>query len=419
MAVQGNQDDAELQRQLPIERVVEAENARIGMVHDGGPKDGRLRRMRRRFPDADAVVFGHSHIPLHEQDDGFQIFNPGSPTDRRRAPTHTMGLAHVSGDQRPVRARRGRLTMDLDVLFLGTAASAPTARRGLPATLIRRGGEKLLVDCGEGTQRQLVRSVGLVDIDDLFITHFHADHVLGIPGLLKTYGLQARERRLRVYGPAGLERLFKSLAPLIGRLPFEIQLTELDAGEELPGEGYRLTCFNVDHGVSALGYALVEDERPGRFDQARAQELGVAPGPDYGRLQAGETVNGVTPDQVLGPARPGRRVVLAGDGAPCEMTAAEAQGADLLVHEATFMTADAPRARETRHSTAEGAARLAAEAGVKLLALTHISSRYYVRDLVAEAKAEFDSVIVPRDFDRVELPFPESGSPSHIRGDTD
>ena len=307
--------------------------------------------------------------------------------------------------------------MDLDVLFLGTAASAPTARRGLPATLIRRGGEKLLVDCGEGTQRQLVRSVGLVDIDDLFITHFHADHVLGIPGLLKTYGLQARERRLRIYGPTGLERLFKSLAPLIGRLPFDIQLTELDAGDELPGEGYRLTCFNVDHGVPALGYALVEDERPGRFDQARARELGVEPGPDFGRLQSGETVNGVTPDQVLGPARAGRTVVLAGDSAPCDMTAAEAQGADLLVHEATFMADDAARARETRHSTAGGAARLAAEAGVKLLALTHISSRYYVRDLVAEAKAEFDPVIVPRDFDRVELPFTESGEPAHVRAE--
>ncbi|HYI38637.1 MAG TPA: ribonuclease Z [Thermoleophilaceae bacterium] len=307
--------------------------------------------------------------------------------------------------------------MDLDVLFLGTAASAPTARRGLPATLIRRGGEKLLFDCGEGTQRQLVRSVGLVDIDDLFITHFHADHVLGIPGLLKTYGLQARERRLRVYGPTGLERLFRTLGPLIGRLPFELQLTELDAGEDLPGDGYRLTCFNVDHGVPALGYALAEDERPGRFDQARARELGIAPGPDFGRLQAGETVGGVTPDQVLGEARSGRTVVLAGDSAPCDVTAAEAEGADLLVHEATFMVPDAPRARETRHSTAQGAARLAAEAKVKLLALNHISSRYYVRDLVAEAKAEFQPVIVPRDFDRVELPFPESGEPAHVRAE--
>lgn len=307
--------------------------------------------------------------------------------------------------------------MDLDVLFLGTAASAPTARRGLPATLLRRGGEKLLFDCGEGTQRQLVRSGGLVDIDDLFITHFHADHVLGIPGLMKTYGLQARERRLRIYGPAGLERLFGTLAPLIGKLPFELQLTELDAGEELPGEGYRLTCFNVDHGVSALGYALVEDERPGRFDEARARELGVPPGPDFGRLQAGETVGGVAPSQVLGAARPGRTVVLSGDSAPSDLTAAEAQGADLLIHEATFMAEDSARARETRHSTAAGAAALAAEAGVKLLALTHISSRYYVRDIVAEAKAEFEQVIVPRDFDRVELPFPEAGEPRHVRAD--
>ena len=307
--------------------------------------------------------------------------------------------------------------MDLDVLFLGTAASAPTARRGLPATLIRRGGEKLLFDCGEGTQRQLVRSVGLVDIDDLFVTHFHADHVLGIPGLLKTYGLQARERRLRIYGPAGLERLFRTMAPLIGRLPFELQLTELDAGEELPGDGYRLRSFNVDHGVPALGYALVEDERPGRFDEARARELGVKPGPDFGRLQAGETVGEVTPAQVLGAPRAGRSVVLSGDSTPCDMTVAEAQGADLLIHEATFMNGDAARASDTRHSTAAGASRLAAEAGVKLLALTHISSRYHVRDLLKEAAAEFEPVIIPRDFDRVELPFPESGEPTHVRAD--
>ena len=159
--------------------------------------------------------------------------------------------------------------MDLDVLFLGTAASAPTARRGLPATLLRRGGEKLLFDCGEGTQRQLVRSVGLVDIDDLFITHFHADHVLGIPGLLKTYGLQARERRLRVYGPAGLERLFRSLAPLIGKLPFELQLTELDAGEELPGEGYSADL--LQRGPRRAGPGL----RAGRGRAPRALRRGA------------------------------------------------------------------------------------------------------------------------------------------------
>ncbi len=309
--------------------------------------------------------------------------------------------------------------MDLDVVFLGTAASAPTAHRGLPALLVRRGGEKLLFDCGEGTQRQLVKSVGLVEIDDIFITHFHADHVLGLPGLLKTYGLQGRERRLRVWGPPGLERLFKTLAPVIGKLPYELQVAELEAGEELPGEGYTLTAFNVDHGVPAFGYALAEAERPGRFDAARARELGVAEGPDFGRLQRGEGVGDVTPEQVLGDPRPGRTVVTGGDSAPCAWTATEAAGADLLVHEATFMSEDADRAKETRHSTAAGAARLAAEAGVKLLALTHVSSRYPVRDLCKEAEAEFANTIVPRDFDSVQIPLPERGEPMHLRGDAD
>ena len=307
--------------------------------------------------------------------------------------------------------------MDLDVLFAGTAASAPTARRGLPATLVRRGGDKLLIDCGEGTQRQLVRSAGLVQIDEVFITHFHADHVLGLPGILKTYGLQAREVPLRVYGPAGLRRLFEVFAPLIGRLPFAVELEELDAGDELRRDGYAVAAFAVEHGVRALGYALVEDERPGRFDEERALELGVKPGPDFGRLQRGEAVGDVTPEQVLGEARRGRRVVIAGDSAPCEMTRAVAWGADLLVHEATFVEEDAERAKETRHATARGAAELAVAAEVKLLALTHISSRYPVSALQDEARAAFENTIIPRDFDRVEIPFPERGPPTHVRGD--
>lgn len=307
--------------------------------------------------------------------------------------------------------------MDLDVLFLGTAASVPTARRGLPATLIRRGGERLLVDCGEGTQRQLVRSAGLVELDDVFITHFHADHVLGLPGLLKTYGLQARERTLRVHGPPGLKRLFGVLAPVIGRLPFELELAELDAGAELERDGYKIAAFAVEHGVPALGYALLEDQRPGRFDEARARELGVEPGPDFGRLQRGETVGEVTPDQVLGEVRRGRSVVIPGDTAPCEMTGAVAHGADLLVHEATFMAENADRASATGHSTAAGAAELAAAAGVELLALTHVSARYPASALRDEARSAFEKTIVPRDFDRVEIPLPERGGPEHIRGE--
>src|SRR4051794_29868116 len=305
--------------------------------------------------------------------------------------------------------------MNLDVLFVGTAGSAPTARRGLPATLIRRGGDRLLVDCGEGTQRQLVRSVGLIELEDILITHFHADHVLGLPGLLKTFSLRGRERPLRVYGPSGLRRLFRGLAPIIGKTTFEVALEELEPNAELERDGYRIAAFEVDHSVRAHGYVLIEEGRPGHFDPDRARGLGVAPGPDYGRLQRGETVDGVRPEQVMGPSRRGRKLVLAGDSAPTEMTEAVAHEADLLVHEATFAHEDARRAAETRHSTARQAAEVATAAGVELLALTHVSPRYAGGELRDEARAVFPRTIVPRDFDRVEIPLPERGGPMHIR----
>src|SRR5215210_2662523 len=216
--------------------------------------------------------------------------------------------------------------MDLDVVFVGTAGSAPTPARGLPATLVRRGGDKLLFDCGEGTQRQLLRSVGLIDLEHVFVTHFHADHVLGLPGMLKTFSLRGRDRPLTVYGPRGLRELFGVLRPMVGRLPFELSLVELEPKQELRRDGYRIAAFETEHRVSAYGYAVVEDDRLGRFDEQRALELGVRPGPDFGRLHRGEAVPGsageVHPDQVVGPKRPGRKVVVAGDGAPSELTLA-------------------------------------------------------------------------------------------------
>ena len=310
--------------------------------------------------------------------------------------------------------------MDLDIVFLGTAGSAPTAARGLPATLIRRGGERLLFDCGEGTQRQLLRSVGLVDLEEIFLTHFHADHLLGLPGMLKTFGLRGRDAPLTIYGPPRLRALLSVLQPLIGRTPFELRLVELEPNEELERDGYRIAAFNVRHRVQAYGYALVEDERPGRFDEHAAIRLGVTPGPDFGRLQDGEAVttaagDEVRPEQVLGEPRPGRKVVLSGDTAPSEMTVVVAHGADLLVHEATFGDDEADRARETGHTTARAAAQLAAEAEVILLALTHLSPRHPAGALRAEAREVFENTIVPRDFDRVEIPFPERGEPFHVR----
>src|SRR5688572_29362090 len=307
--------------------------------------------------------------------------------------------------------------MDLDVLFIGTAGSAPTAGRGLPATLVRRGGDRLLFDCGEGTQRQLLRSIGLIDLEEIFLTHFHADHFLGLPGMLKTFGLRGREAPLSIYGPPGLRALFEVLRPVIGGTAYEVTLVELEPNVPLERDGYLVAPFLVEHRTPAYGYAIVEADRPGRFDEARARELGVAPGPDFGRLQHGEAVSvdggEVTPEQVLGEPRRGRKIVLAGDSAPADATRAIAHGADLLVHEATFTIEEAERAGETGHSTARGAAELAAAAEVKLLALNHVSPRHPAEELRAEAREVFDATIVPRDFDRVEIPFPERGGPLH------
>ena len=306
---------------------------------------------------------------------------------------------------------------DLDITFLGTAGSAPTAGRGLPGLLVRRGGERLLFDCGEGTQRQLLRSIGLVEIDEVFITHFHADHFLGLPGMLKTFALRGREHPLTVYGPPGLRALFQVLDALVGRTSYELNLVELTPNDEVRHDDYRIAAFEVRHRVPAFGYALIEDDRPGHFDVARARELGVPEGPDWGRLQHGETVGDVKPDDVLGPPRPGRKLVYSGDTAPCEMTRVVAHHADLLIHEATFSDEEVDRARETSHTTARAAATLAAEAEVQLLALTHLSPRHPPGLLRDEAREVFERTVVPRDFDRVELPLPERGPPVHVRAD--
>jgi ribonuclease Z len=311
--------------------------------------------------------------------------------------------------------------VDLDVVFLGTSGSAPTAQRALPATLVRRGGERLLFDCGEGTQRQLLRSdVGLVELEEIFLTHYHADHYLGLPGMLKTFSLRGRELPLTIYGPRGLAQLLAVLGRVFGRLTYLLHTVELDPGDRLERDGYRLETFAVDHGVTAIGYALVEAGRPGRFDPEAADRLEVPDGPERGVLQRGEAVtlaNGsvVRPGDVLGPAREGRKLVLSGDTAPARSVVEAAAGADLLVHEATFLADEAERAKETLHSTAGGAALAAREAGVKLLALTHLSTRYFGHQVVEEARQLFADTVVPRDFDLVAIPFPERGPPELVR----
>jgi ribonuclease Z len=305
--------------------------------------------------------------------------------------------------------------MDLSVVFAGTAGSVPTARRGLPATLVRRGGDRILFDCGEGTQRQLIRSVGLADIDDVYVTHLHVDHWLGLPGMIKSFELRDRDRPMTIYGPPGIRAAMDGLRFVLGRVRFGLKVVELDRFEEVERDGYTVTAIPVRHRINhAYGYALVEPDRPGRFDAELATARGVAFGPDFGRLQRGETVNGVTPEEVIGPPRRGRRIVLSGDTAPCDGIRMAAHGADLLIHEATFTDEELARARETMHSTARQAAEIAAEAEVRMLALTHLSTRYGGREIKEEARSVFPAAIVPRDFDVVDVPFPEKGPPELV-----
>jgi ribonuclease Z len=312
--------------------------------------------------------------------------------------------------------------VDLDLVFLGTSGSMPTARRAPSALLLRRGGDKLLIDCAEGTQRQLMRStIGLPELREIFLTHFHADHYLGLPGMLKTFALRGRELPITIYGPRGLTDLFGALRRIFGRLTYPYELVELRPGDVVGRDDYRIVTFEVSHGVPSLGYALIEETRPGRFDVARADALGVIAGPERGRLQAGETIqltdgSVVAPEQVLGEPRPGRKVCITGDTAPSLSFLDLAEGADVLVHEATFCEDERERARETQHATAKEAAQVAAAASVRMLALTHLSSRYFGPEAAKEARAVFPETVVPRDLDVIEVPFVERGAPRLVKG---
>ena len=305
--------------------------------------------------------------------------------------------------------------MELSVFFAGTGGSLPTQRRGLPGLLVRRGGERILVDCGEGTQRQLLTSVGLADLDEIFITHLHADHWLGLPGMLKTFDLRDRDRPMRLHGPRGLRDLVDGVMRYAGATTYDLYVEELDDGRILERDGYEIEAVAVSHRGAALGYVFHEYDRPGVFDPEKARQAGLTEGPDFGRVQRGETVNGVTPDMVMGPARPGRKLTISGDTRPCDALREAAYRSDLLIHESTFAIEDAERAHQTGHSTATQAAWIAREAEVKLLALNHFSIRYPVRVLRDEAREIFANTVAPRDFDSIEIPFAERGEPELVR----
>jgi len=303
--------------------------------------------------------------------------------------------------------------MSLSVTFLGTGAAVPSPERNVSALALAREGETLLFDCGEGTQRQMMRYGASFTFRELFFTHFHSDHLLGLTGLVRTLGMQDRQEPLRLYGPKGAERVLgQALAVGIERTKFPVEITELKPGDRLHRDAYDLVLFDTDHRADSVGYALVEHLRLGRFNPDRARELGIPEGPLWGKLHRGEPVTlpdgrRVTAGELVGPTRPGRTIVLSGDTRPCDALLHAARGADLLVHEATFAAEESDRARETGHSTAAEAAEIAREAGVRQLVLTHISARYSreAPELLAEAQAVFPNTVIARDGLTVEVPF--------------
>ncbi len=301
----------------------------------------------------------------------------------------------------------------MKIIFLGTGGSLPTKERGLTSIAVRRKGELLLFDCGEGTQRQMTwTEVSPMKIDTILLTHFHGDHFLGIPGLIQTMSLMDRERKLEIYGPPGTQEKISNLIQIpIYTEKFEVEIKELTPGNQIQREEYYIETAEPDHSINEIAYALTEKQRPGKFYPEKAKELGLEPGPEYARLQKGESVklsdgSIVKPDQVLGPARPGRKIVYSGDTRPSENICELAEGANVLIHEATFGSDLEEEAEVAGHSTAKGAAEIAEEAGVDRLFLIHASPRYPdLSVLEEEAKEIFQNTVFAEDLMEVEVSF--------------
>jgi ribonuclease Z len=304
--------------------------------------------------------------------------------------------------------------MSLTVHLLGTSASRPTVERNVASLALHREGETLMFDCGEGTQRQMMRYGISFSLKDIFFTHMHADHLLGVIGLIRTMALQGRTDSLCLWGPKGTARVLKRVESLgFERATFPVEILELDDGQNIQRTGYAIRAFAVDHrGAMSIGFAIVEEERKGRFNPDKARALGIPEGPQWGRLHRGISVTlddgrTVESSELVGPTRSGRTVVITGDTRPCAATIEASRGADLLIHEATFGDEEAERAIETGHSTAREAAQIACEAGVRRLVLTHFSARYSrdASDLEDQARSIFPNTVIGKDGMELEVPY--------------
>ncbi len=291
----------------------------------------------------------------------------------------------------------------MELIFLGTSSAIPTNHRNHTAIALKGFGEIILLDCGEGTQRQMTRArLSPMKIKKMFITHFHGDHILGVPGMIQSMAFRGRTEPLHVFGPPGLSKFIENINSLgYFTLSFEIKVHEVLDGTVLEEEDYTVSCCKTEHSVLNLAYSFNEKRSP-KFIKEQALECGVKPGPDFGKLQRGISVKVgdilIKPEQVLGEERKGRKIVYSGDTSPCNQMIDFAQDADILIHESTFNNSHRDNAIETGHSTAAMAAEIAKKACVKKLLLTHISTRYKdTKTLEMEALDVFENSIVADD----------------------
>ena len=294
----------------------------------------------------------------------------------------------------------------LELLFLGTGAAVPSREHSTSCIAVRSGSNIILLDCGEGSQRQIMVSpFSFMKIRAILITHMHGDHVFGLPGLLQTMGISGRKEPLTVYGPRGIAAgLSAMMSATEGETTYPVDVVELSGGETFQVGTMTVECYPTDHGMPSVGYVVREPDRPGKLDRDAALALGIRDGPDMAKLKNGETVNGVRPEQVLGPSARGQSVSYTGDTLPCQSVVEASRGVDVLVHEATYTESEADQARDHYHSTSMSAAEVARAAGVGCLMLTHISNRYDDRGVILEeARATFPNSFVAEDMDLYEI----------------
>ncbi len=297
----------------------------------------------------------------------------------------------------------------MELVFLGTSSAIPTSHRNHSAVALKAFGEIFLFDCGEGTQLQMSKAkISPMKINNIFITHFHGDHILGLPGIIQSMAFRGRKNPLHIFGPKGLVEMVNIIRNFgYFSLTFEIYMHEIDDGIILEEENYRISCSKMNHTVLNFAYSIYEKRRP-KFIREKAIALGINPGPDFGKLQQGISVKVgdavIQPEQVLGEERKGRKIIYSGDTTPSEQMVEFAEDADLLIHESTFEGIYGDKAYEMGHSTSVQAAEIAKKANVKRLILTHVSTRYKKSDILeTEAKEIFENSTVAEDFMQIEV----------------